>query len=283
MKRHIFVSIICVLSLLSASTLSAHAMGLEQVPNFEVRQRAAQQLYQYDIAQGSCTDGTYGYYTLFNRQLADCKIVKVRLSDMNVIQVSQRLHINHGNDLTYNERKKQIIVVHSGNAPRKISAINPDTLTKIYDKTISVPKKHKRRVKGLANIAYSENRNQYVAQIKGSSGDFVIMTTGFKVKKYLDVKTKYASYMNQAIDCDNNYIYKVQCVQRSNQRYNILTKWTWSGEYKGKKNINQFNVNGMLYEIESLFHVGQTFYAYAYTYNYPETIRNCYVYRVSGL
>lgn len=69
---------------------------------FEIRSAARQKVYGYDTLQGSCSDGTFGYFALYNRTVENCKMVKVRLSDGTVVKVSGVLDMAHANDLTYN-------------------------------------------------------------------------------------------------------------------------------------------------------------------------------------
>ena len=107
----------------------------------ELRAAAGQYVGGYDTLQGSCTDGTYAYYVLYNRNVEKCKIVKIRLSDNKVIKVSGVLKIHHGNGLTYNPDQNCLVAVHNTVFPLKLSVINPNTLKVKKSLTVKIPSK----------------------------------------------------------------------------------------------------------------------------------------------
>lgn len=47
---------------------------------FDYRSAAGEKLYGYDTLQGACANAGYAYLTLYNRNVENCKIVKVNLS-----------------------------------------------------------------------------------------------------------------------------------------------------------------------------------------------------------
>lgn len=85
---------------------------------FEIRSAARQKVYGYDTLQGSCSDGFFGYFALYNRTKENCKIVKVRLSDGAVAKVSGALDVVHGKKKRVKAiRKKKVRVVKVKYAP----------------------------------------------------------------------------------------------------------------------------------------------------------------------
>jgi len=250
----------------------------------DLRVIAKQELYGYDIFQGSCTDGIYGYYILYNKAVEKCRIVKLRLCDNKIVKVSEGLNIHHGNDLTYNNDTKQILAVHYTEKPMQIAVIDPVTLSLKYNKTIKVPAKlsgatktQLKKIKGFTAIAYNTQKNQYVLRIK-TSGNFIITDKNLKPVRYIvpkDKKIKERVY--QGVDVINGYI---ACQQASSNtgtfaRYNILKLYTWSGKYVGTVNIRKG------YELEGGFCTKNYGYGGFYHEYYVDgkMLRNNYIYR----
>lgn len=250
----------------------------------DLRVLAGQALYGYDIFQGSCTDGTYGYYILYNKAVEKCRIVKLRLKDNKVVKVSEELNIHHGNDLAYNDDTKKILAIHYTEVPEQVAIINPSTLKVEYNKKIKIPSKLSgatktklKKISGYTGITYNTEKNQYVLRIK-SSGNFLITDKNLKPVKYITPKDKkIKERVYQGLDVINGYI---ACQQASSNtgtfdRYNILKLYTWSGEYAGTVNIRKG------YELEGSFCTKGYGYAGFYHEYYVEDkmMRNNYIYK----
>ncbi|MGN1267870.1 MAG: hypothetical protein ACI4UH_08015 [Dorea sp.] len=269
---------------------------------FELRGEAKEKLYQYDTVQGGCTDGKYAYYTLYNRNVEMCKVVKVQLSNMKVVKVSGVLNISHGNDMTFNSHTKKLIVTHTNVNTKRISIINPSTLkqekyldVKIPSKMAGVTEKELKNVKGFSGIAYNAKRKQYVTFLK-STGDLMILDSNFNPVSYIKPTSK-SSLTKQGIDVTDDYI-----LLGYSGSTNIIMVYTWSGELVSKIYVKKG------YELENIYHVGSQYYATFYnsyykTYyktvkkakvvngrkkivsvkqKYKKLIRDNYVYKISG-
>lgn len=229
---------------------------------FELRAYAKQAMYGYDTVQGSCTDGAYGYYCLYNRNVEKCKIVKVKLSTMKVAKVSKALDIAHGNDMAYDSQHKLLVVVHATGHGRRLSAVNPSTLKVNQVIDVTVPKglagateAQRKAAKGFSGIAYNERRNQYIVLL-GGSHDFLILDGDMRPLRYVAADYK-STMVYQGIDATDDYLF-VAVSPRTVRQANAVLVYTWDGGFVGKLNLKGID------EIESIYHVGSKFYASVY-------------------
>lgn len=276
---------------------------------FEIRTWAKQKMYQYDTLQGSCTDGKYDYYLLYNRRVNNCKLVKVKRSGLKVTRVSGILHVAHGNDMTYDNHRKRLVIVHStGVDPKRLTSVDPETLKVIESKHVQIPRKLTGGSKADAAgatafnaVAYSSGRKQYVVLLSHNY-NFVVLDSNLDPVRYIKVSKK-NNYLPQGIDATDDYIMLAQSPKSSGQTYNIITVYDWDGNYISKINVKKG------YEIESIYHVGSKYYAgfycsYYKTYykdvektvvvdgkekkkkvkvKYRKLQRDNYVYRIKGI
>lgn len=291
-------------------TRTAKAVALSKnKKTFEIRTWAKQKMYQYDTLQGSCTDGTYAYYLLNNRKALNCKLVKVKRSNLKVVKVSGVLDVAHGNDMTYDKHRKRLVIVHStGVDPKRLTSVDPKTLTVIESKHVQLPKKlaggtltDALNATAFSGVAYSSGRRQY-AVLLSHSYNFVLLDSNLDPVKYVKV-TKKNNYVVQGIDATDDYIMLAQSPKTSKQKYNIITVYDWDGNYISKINVKKG------YEIESIYHVGSRYYAgfyrsyYKTSYKdvvkkvvvdgkekkkkvkvkYREYLRDNYVYQINGI
>lgn len=241
---------------------------------FEIRAWAGQKMYQYDTLQGSCTDGTYAYYLLNNRKAGKCKVVKVKRSSLKVVMVSGALDVAHGNDMTYDANRKRLVIVHSTGAdPKRLTSVNPNTLTVTESKHVQIPKKlpggslaDAAGATAFSGIAYSKGRKQY-AVLLSHNYNFVILDSNLDPVQYVKASKKY-NYVMQGIDATDDYIMVAQSPKTSKQKYNIITVYDWDGRYISKINVKKG------YEIESIYHVGSKYYAGFYRSYYKTTYKN---------
>ncbi len=228
---------------------------------FEIRTWAKQEMHQYDTLQGSCTDGTYAYYLLYNRKAVNCKLVKVKRSNLKVAGVSGILDVAHGNDMTYDSHRKRLVIVHStGVDPKRLTSVDPNTLAVIESKHVQIPKKlaggstaDAAGATAFSGLAYSSGRKQY-AVLLSHNYNFVILDSNLDPVRYVKVSKK-NNYLVQGIDATDDYIMLAQSPKTSKQKYNIITVYDWDGKYISKINVKKG------YEIESIYHVGSKYYA----------------------
>lgn len=198
--------------------------------------------------QGACTDGEYAYFAV-NR--GSTKILKYNVSTWKLKKKSSSLNLGHANDMTYNSRKDLIIVANNEPDHKKLTFIDPDTLTVTGHKKIKLK---------IYSISYNESRNQYVVGISGTY-NFAILDSNFKVvKKFKGVNT---GYLRQGGDCDDNYVYFAQ----SGSSGNAIVVYTWGG-----KHVDTIKVAKSM-EIENIFHVNNNvFITLHYFGNYVHRI-----------
>lgn len=224
---------------------------------FELNSSAGQSTGQYDIVQGSCADGTYAYYVLHNKSNDKCRILKTRLSDHGTVKVSGVLNLNCGNDITYNSDLKQLVVAHYSGAPYRLSLVDPDSLAVMSYQDVHLPENLEgagsdalTAIKGFSAVAYNSERHQYVVKIS-SSHNYLLLDEDMTPVKYVEV-SKAGDNQNQGIDANSVYIFDVQSKAGS---YNTVIAYDWEGEYQYTTKIPTG------YEMQSLFHNGDKFYA----------------------
>ena len=229
---------------------------------FELRKAAGETLYKYDTVQGMCADDEgHGFYTLFNRKTDKCKLVKVSLEDMKVLKVSKALKVHHGNSLTFDTRRRRLVVANGDNGTWKITLVNPKNLKVIKNKKVKCPKKVKgmpkkvrRRFNGITAIAYNAKRDVYVARLKDEH-NMVILTPKFKVKRYFKAQGKNEKMLFQGLDSYGDYT--LDCESFTGKaRYNVIVIRNWKGKVVSKVKIPP---KGGL-ELEEVYHVGSRFY-----------------------
>ena len=234
---------------------------------FNFRVEAKQKLYRYDTLQGGCAYGGYAYLTLYNRKVEKCKIVKVRLSDLRVVKVSGVLPIFHGNNLSYNTKKKRIVAsccTTNKKAKNRAVLINPNTLRVTATKNIKLTKKVKKiprsvwkKNKGITAIAYNEKHNCYVARLR-QDGNIVILNKNLVPLRYVKLKGKKTGLLVQGIETVGNYIYDVRSF-KGRRHYCMVTVHTMAGKYVGQMKFPYGTAPGK--ELQCIFHDGRQFYA----------------------
>ncbi|MDP4153865.1 MAG: hypothetical protein Q8865_10600 [Bacillota bacterium] len=195
---------------------------------------------EYKILQGGCTDGTYAYYVLENNSVPGsiCELVKIRLSDWQIVKMATNIDINHGNDLTYNSKTNQIVAVHNKPKYTTISFIDPNTLEVLSSSQIK---------DNIYSIGYNAKTDQYVIGVSDGY-NFKVLNSDFSIAA--SYTGQVTNYTRQGGDCDENYIYFIQ----SGKSDNIIVVYDWNGKY-----IKSVKVP-ISSEGENIFHIGSVFY-----------------------
>ncbi len=233
----------------------------------ELRALTKQKMGNYDTVQGSCTDGKYAYYIMYNRKVEKCKIAKVKMSNQKLVKVSKVLKLDHGNDMTYDSDKKMLVVAHgTGSGLNKFTYVNPSTLKVKKNIKISLPNKLEgatqaqiKNISSYAGIAYNSSRKQYVALLS-KSHNFLILDGDMNPVRYAKTEIN-GSYVMQGIDATADYVILAMSANTSKQQ-NVLMIYDWDGNFISKVNV------GKGYELESIYHKGSKFYASFYTSYY---------------
>ena len=239
--------------------------------------RAASNLLkeEYRVLEGGCVDNNgYAYFVLYNKAEVKCKIIKVLLKTKKVVKVSGVLALDHGNDITYNQKTGKLVVVHCLNAsdPMKdISIVNPSTLQverRMGSRDIAIPDSlagatsaQLQAIRGFDGISYNAARDEYVVLLQGDSGNMLILNASFRPVRYINVSHRY-NYVNQGIDCNDNHIIVAQSANKPATTGNILAVYDWNGRL-----VRRVTLKGMQYELENIFHVNDVYYLSCFAYN----------------
>ena len=234
---------------------------------FDFRKAAGQKLYHYDTLQGACANDGFAYLTLYNRNVEKCKIVKVRLSDLEVVKVSKPLKIYHANSLTYNTKKDLLLATCCRVKQRRAVFVDPDTLKvvsykdiKLTGKIKNLPRSVRRSYKGFTAIAYNEKKNCYVGRLRNAN-NVIIFNSKLKPVKYVRLKGKKTNLLNQGMDSVGNYIYDVRSFKGAHL-YSMVTVHTMSGKFVGQVRFPYGIFPGR--ELQCIFHDGKQFFAGIY-------------------
>lgn len=254
---------------------------------FDFRVEAGQQLYKYDTLQGACANGGYAYLTLFDRKKNKCKIAKVELSTLTVVQVSGALPIYHGNNLTYNTRKNLIVATCCQVKGKRAVFIDPATLQVVYKKDIKISKKSKtipksvaRKYRGFTAIAYNEKYDCYVGRLRNNN-NVIILDGELRPVRYVKLYGKRSSMLNQGMESVGDYIYDVRSFKGKN-KYNIVTIHNMAGIYVGSMAFECGEAPGN--ELQCIFHDGDQFYAgFYYTTSQKKDTKKNHVQRFNYL
>lgn len=174
-------------------------------------------------SQGGCTDGTYNYQVLLQKDSTNgeknniVRIVKTDMKTGKKVAVSEDLSLNHANDLTYNPKRNELIVVHNAPYRKRISFVDPDTLTVTGTKDLSM---------NIYCISYNEKRDQYVVGLSGGQS-FTILNSDFErvVSGSYSPTSRTEGYVTQGMETDDSYIYFVL------YKSNVITVYDWSGKF----------------------------------------------------
>lgn len=209
----------------------------------------------YFVMQGGCSDGTYIYVILENRNVivngkvtSAHKIFKIDMNTWEIVAESGQLPLGHGNSMTYNNKSHQLIVSNYSPDPKEITFVNPDSLTITGNKILS---------QNITGIAYNEAHDQYV--LANGAAQFSIVDADFNELIYVEGHS--IGLGTQDIDCDDNYIYMGNSGVVSNPGVEAVKVYDWDGEYKGVYRVDSVN------EQEAVFNANGKYYITFYTGN----------------
>lgn len=248
-------------------TLSKLKVGKK---TFEIRSAARQKVYGYDTLQGSCSDGTYGYFALYNRTRENCEIAKVRLADRTVVKVSGVLDTAHANDMTYNADDHILVVARCTTNKERFTAVDPDALTVVGTfepsldaAALGISEKKRAGITGFASIAYCAARQQYAVVTKGGR-DLLILDRAFEPVRFLDIPhLQHCNY--QGIEVTDAYINL--CLSPVGKGSNRIVSYSWDGASIGEV------VPGIAGEFEGMFIAGGKCYLGTYVSAYETAYR----------
>lgn len=194
----------------------------------------------YAVVQGGCTDGTFAYYLMVSSATQKGRVLKLRISDNKVIKTSDILNIHHGNGMTYDARRNQLVVVARESRKQELTAIDANSLTIKKQENVkynyfkdaksgALSPTHQSR--GLAAIAYNKRYDVYLALEREYHNILIFDPDTFEAKgiAFTSITSKYPGTY-QAMDADDRYVYLVQSYYDSSQPYNQLLVLDWNSE-----------------------------------------------------
>lgn len=246
----------------------------------------------YSVMQGGCTDGTYMYFVMENQKNSRCKIAKVRRSDGKVVKVSTSKNIGHGNGMTYNSKKKELIVIHNKPNKMRITRINPSTLKIIASRDVKPPKTlfadgvHRSSVDtklsgtdGYISATYISGKDQYAFLTRGTSSEIMITDSDFKPLYMITLsKKKAANYYYQDVYATSSYILVAQSGNINLKRTfkycdDPVFVYDYSGKYLGRLTVSS------RYELENVSVAGgKLYYGFHTSWDYPKFKRRGYLF-----
>ena len=168
----------------------------------------------YKVMQGAATDGTYLYYCIENQALEkhESYIYKVDLATGKIVTRSKSLQLDHSNDMTFNPKRNQLVVVHNAPNRKLISFVDVKTLEKV--ETINIGRE-------IFCMAYNEARDQYVVGLSGGQ-TFCVLDSNFEyIREYSPVAS--TGYTTQGMTCDDQFLYFAQ------SGANVVVVYDWDG------------------------------------------------------
>ena len=235
------------------------------------------------VVQGGCSDGTYLYACLedqksdsgdpdyyYHTEIHTTVIYKVRLDTMEVVKKSEPLHLDHSNDMAYNSKTNELVVVHCGMNPDKpersklLSYINPETLE--INATVEGA------FEGGYAMAYEASRDVFVTATgnyykiydgfyKNAAGGYIPLT---RTMTDTSIQNSHKGHITQGIDCDEKYIYNILTGDGedniNDRQFGYLVITTWEGKVITTCRVPLPEGENMEIETEFIFHIGNTFY-----------------------
>lgn len=197
----------------------------------------------FKVLQGGCTNGEYYYCMLENQSVnpRQSKIVKIDTKTWTIVEKSDILNTDHSNDMTYNSKTNELIVVHNAPNYRSISIIDADTLK--FSRLVTLPV-------NIYAIAYDEFNDRYVVGLSYTY-DYAYLDNEFKVTK--TIAGKNTGNTKQGVDCDDEYIYFVM------YKTNTINVYNWAGDY-----VTEIPLAITTDEPENIFHIGNVVYVTCY-------------------
>lgn len=198
----------------------------------------------YEVLQGGCSDGEYVYLAMHNgykdslSDLAEAAIVKIDPDDWETVDTYKGLKVDHANDMCYNSKTDELIVVSSSPDPHIISIFDADTMELKERKTLDV---------GINSLAYSAKENCYYACLSGSN-TFAKLSEDFKKVKTFKIKDHDRTEQNIEVHGD--------CIYITFYDPNSIMIYNKQGELVEDKELSVFSN-----ELECAFFVGDTMYA----------------------
>ena len=188
--------------------------------------------------QGGCRVGNYHYQCIIkadaesNQMNNITYVVKYDLTTKQTVMCSELLDLNHANDITYNSKTNELVIVHNTPRAKMLTMLDPETLT--ITRRVELPG-------SVYAITYSAARDTYMVGVSGGqklrpvSADFQHTT----IYPYEATPTS-ALCTTQGIGSDETFIYCALYDSKykvSPNMQNRITVYDWYGNYVGTINM----------------------------------------------
>ena len=175
------------------------------------------------------------------------KIVKIDLSEKRILKISGALNLGHANDLCI--YRGELFITHSG-TKKVIHRVSPNSLQKLEDVSVKVPKKYKKTVTGFNGICVC---GDWLA-LRGLGGNKILyLDRNFKVEKVVKFDKPFDGLDSQGMDFYDGYIYRAYSKMQSSSK-NRICKFRPDGTLVSKSKAD------MTGELESVFFHGGRMY-----------------------
>lgn len=193
--------------------------------------------------QGGCIVGNYQYQCIIktdkesNQMNNLTYVVKYDLTTKQTVLCSELLQLNHANDITYNEKTGELVIVHNAPRGKMLTFMNPETLQVTRTGTLPV---------SVYAITYNKARDQYMLGISGGQNlRPVTADLQYATEKITQATPTTKNYTTQGICSDDTFIYCAlydSIYVQSSRMQNVITVYDWYGNYVGLINIGVGNL-----------------------------------------
>ena len=197
----------------------------------------------YSAVQGGCTDGKYAYHMMVSTKTQKGRVLKVKLSNNNVVKRSKVLNIWHGNGMAYDSKRNRLVVIAREHRKQEITVIDASSLKITRQGNVkynhyagadddSLSELHQQQ--GLAAIAYLEKYDCYVALERVYHN--LIMFDPDTFEAIGMARTGFSDQFPgtfQAMDADEKYVYLLLSSYDKYglvQPYNLILAIDWNSE-----------------------------------------------------
>lgn len=189
--------------------------------------------------QGGCRVGNYHYQAIIktdsesNQMNNITYVVKYDLTTKQTVMCSELLDLNHANDITYNSKTGELVIVHNSPRAKMLTFMDPDTLAITRREELPA---------SVYAITYSAARDIYMVGVSGGqnirpvSADLQHLTKN----AYKSTPTS-ERCTTQGIGSDETFIYCALYDSKywvSPNMQNRITVYDWYGNYVGTINIS---------------------------------------------
>lgn len=188
--------------------------------------------------QGGCRLGNYQYQCIIKTDAASNQlnnityVVKYDLTTKQTVACSELLDLNHANDITYNEKTGELVIVHNTPRARMLTFLDPDTL--------AVTRREELPGEVYA-ITYSAARDIYMVGVSGGQKLRPVSAELTHLTSHPYESTPSSELCTtQGICSDETFIYcALYDGKGKNSPYmqNRITVYDWYGNYVGTINI----------------------------------------------